>query len=60
MVTIKGNGIVKTMFVSKHLNGNIKEPQMILNYNFMEGVKDEEEILFFFTRLIFHWDDYPP
>ncbi len=46
MVTIKGNGIVKTMFVSKYLNGNIRQPQMIVNYNFMEGVIDEEEELF--------------
>ncbi len=43
MVTIEGNGIVKTIFVSKYLNGNIKGPQIIIGYNFMEGVIDEEE-----------------
>jgi hypothetical protein len=31
------------MFVSKYLSGNIRQPQMIINYNFMEGVIDEEE-----------------
>jgi hypothetical protein len=30
------------MFVSKYLSGNIRQPQMIINYNFMEGVIDEE------------------
>jgi hypothetical protein len=31
------------MSVSKYLNGNITQPQMIASYNFMEGVIDEEE-----------------
>ncbi len=43
MVTVEGNGIVKTIFVSKYLNGNIGRPQIIINYNFMEGVTYEEE-----------------
>jgi hypothetical protein len=46
MVTIKDNGIVKTIFVSKYLSGNIRKPQTIVSYNFMEGVTNEEaEIL---------------
>ncbi len=45
MVTIESNGIVKPIFVSKYLNGNIRGPQIIISYNFMEGVIDEEEIM---------------
>jgi hypothetical protein len=43
MVTIKGNGNVKTIYVSKYLNGNIKRLQMVVTYNFLEGMTDEEE-----------------
>jgi len=43
MVTIKGNGIVKIIFVSKYFSGNIKRPHMVINYNFIEGVIDDEE-----------------
>jgi hypothetical protein len=42
MVTIKDNGIVKTIFVSKYLSGNIRRPHIVINYNFMEGVTNEE------------------
>jgi hypothetical protein len=42
MVTIKDNGIVKTIFVSKYLSGNIRRPQIVISYNFMEGVTNEE------------------
>jgi hypothetical protein len=43
MVTIEGNGTIKTIYVSKYLSGNIKRPQTIINYNFIEGVAYEEE-----------------
>jgi len=51
MVTIKGNDIVKIIFISKYLNGNIRQPQMIVSYNFMEGVTDEKEEMLFFSKL---------
>jgi hypothetical protein len=51
MVTIEGNGIVKIIFVSKYLNGNIRWPQMVINYNFMEGVTYEEKELIFSSEL---------
>jgi hypothetical protein len=37
MVTIKGNKTVKTIYVSKYLSGNIRKPQIVFNYNFIEG-----------------------
>ncbi len=51
MVTIEGNGTIKTIFVSKYLSGNIGRPQIIVNYNFMEGVIDEDEEIMFFLKL---------
>jgi hypothetical protein len=50
MVTIEGNGIAKTIFISKHLNGNIKRPQMVINYNCIKGEIDEDEMIMFFSK----------
>jgi hypothetical protein len=43
MLTIKDNGIVKTIYISKYLSGNIRKPQMVVTYNFLKGVTNEEE-----------------
>jgi hypothetical protein len=43
MVTIKGNDTIKIFYVSKYLNGNIRKPQMVVIYNFLEGVINEEK-----------------
>jgi hypothetical protein len=37
MATIKDNGIIKTIFVSKYLSGIIKRPHTIVSYSFMEA-----------------------
>jgi hypothetical protein len=50
MVTIKGNGTVKNNYVSKYLNGNIKRPQMVVTYNFLEGVTDKEKEIFLTSK----------
>jgi hypothetical protein len=50
MVTIEGNGTIKIVSISKYLNGNIKRPQMVINYNFIKGVTDEEEKIMFFSK----------
>ncbi len=43
MVTIKGNGTIKIISISKYLNGNIRRPQMVINYNFIKGIIDAKE-----------------
>jgi hypothetical protein len=53
MVTIKGNGLVNIVFVFKYLSGNIKRPQMVIKYNFIEGVIDEENKFFFPMNLTY-------
>lgn len=54
MVTIEGNDIMNIIFVSKYLNGNIRKPQMIVSYNFIERVTHEEdEILLAFELDLF-------
>jgi hypothetical protein len=51
MVTIEGNGTIKTIFISKYLNGNIRRPHMVVNYNFIKGVTNEEQKIMFFLKL---------
>jgi hypothetical protein len=53
MVTIEGNGIIKIVFVSKYLSGNFKWLQVVINYNFLEGVTNEEETLLVFELNLF-------
>ncbi len=53
MVTIEGNIIVKTIFVSIYLSGNIRRPQMVVNYNFMEGVTYKEERFYWHMSQIY-------
>jgi hypothetical protein len=43
MITIEGNGIMHTIVVTKHFDGNMKRPIMFLYYNSSDGIKDEEE-----------------
>jgi len=54
MVTIEGNGTIKTIFISKYLSGNIRRPHIVIRYNFIEGVTNEEnEILLSYEPNLF-------
>jgi len=33
-ITIQGNGIVKTIIITKHLGGEVKRPKMLLCYDY--------------------------
>jgi hypothetical protein len=46
LITIKDNGMVRTIVVTKHLDNNTKDPK-VLCYDMMEGVMEEEEEIFF-------------
>jgi hypothetical protein len=48
-MTIQGNGIVKTIVVSKHLGTKMKRPKMLLCHNYENGITDEEEDIKFAT-----------
>jgi hypothetical protein len=52
LITIKGNGMVRTIAVTKHLDNNTKNLK-VLCYDLMEGVIEEEEEIFFYNRLEF-------
>lgn len=43
LITIEGNDTVRTIVVTKHLDGNIKRPEILLCYDFMNVITDKEE-----------------
>jgi hypothetical protein len=47
MVIIQGNGIIRTIVVTKHLGNNVERSKMLLCYNFCNGIIDEEANLMF-------------
>jgi hypothetical protein len=50
LITIKGNGMVRTIAVTKHLDNNTKDLK-VLCYDLMEGVIEEEKEISFTTNL---------
>jgi hypothetical protein len=46
-VTIQGNGIVKTIIVTKCLGGEVRRPNMLLCYDYQNDIVDEEENIVF-------------
>jgi hypothetical protein len=44
IVTIQGNGIVRTITITKHLGGEIRRLQMLLCYDYQNGITDEKYI----------------
>jgi hypothetical protein len=50
LIIIKGNGMVRTIAVTKHLDNNTKDLK-VLCYDLMEGVIEEEEEILFTTYL---------
>jgi hypothetical protein len=50
IVTIQGNGIVKTIVVTKHLGAKVKWSKMLLCYDYSNGITNEKEDVIFGTK----------
>jgi hypothetical protein len=50
LITIKGNGMVQTIVVTKHLDNNTKCLEVLLCYDLMEGVIDEKKEIHFLQQ----------
>jgi len=50
IVTIQGNGKVKTIIITKHLGGEVKRLEVLLCYDDQNGIIDEEENIIFVTK----------
>jgi hypothetical protein len=51
LITIEGNGIVKTIIVTKWLDRTTNRPKVLLCYNFINGVTYEYIEVFFVVKL---------
>ncbi len=45
IVTILGNGIVRTITITKRLGGEVRRPKMLLCYKYQNGIIDEEKYI---------------
>jgi hypothetical protein len=50
IITIQGNGIIKTITVTKRLGGEVRRPKLLLCYNYQNGITNEEEDIIFVTK----------
>ncbi len=48
--TIQGNGIVRTIIVTKHLGGGVRKPEVLLCYDYQNGIIDEKEDIIFVIK----------
>jgi len=51
IVTILGNGILKTIVVTKHLNNQTKSPKVPLSYDFQNRITNVEKDIVFATKV---------
>jgi hypothetical protein len=51
MVTIYGNGRVRTIVITKHLSNNVKRLEMLLRCDFQNDIKCEDKDVIFITKL---------
>jgi hypothetical protein len=51
MITIQGNGIVQTIVVTKHLGINLKRQDVLLCFDYHNGIIKEEKGMMFVNEL---------
>ncbi len=47
VITIQGNGTIRIISINKKLGAKTKRPQVLVRYDLMEGLIDEEKDLIF-------------
>ncbi len=62
MVIIQGNGTIRTIVEIKHLGNNVERSEVLLGYDFCNGIIDEEENVMFVMEfklfLRFMWQSF--
>jgi len=51
VITVQGNEIVRTISINKKLGTKTRKPQVLIFYNLLEGLIDDEEDLIFEIEL---------
>ncbi len=49
-VTIQGNRIVQTIIITKHLGSEVRRPEVLLCYDYQNGIIDEKGHIIFATK----------
>jgi hypothetical protein len=47
IITIQGNGTIRTIIITKHLGGEVRKLKVLLCYDYQNGITDEEEDIIF-------------
>jgi hypothetical protein len=47
---LQGNGIIRTIIITKHLGGEVRRPKVLMCYNYYNGIIDEKEDITFATK----------
>jgi hypothetical protein len=50
IVIAQGNGMVRTIVITKHLGTKVKRPKMLLHYDYHNGIIDEKGDIIFATK----------
>ncbi len=50
IVTVQGNGMVKTIVMTKHLGAKVEQPKMLLCYDYHNGIINEKEDIIFVIK----------
>jgi len=48
-ITLQGNGIIRTIIITKHLGGEVRKVELLLCYNYQNGITNEEKNIIFAT-----------
>jgi hypothetical protein len=48
--TVQGNGIVKTITIIKHLGNEVRKLEVLLCYDYYNGITNEEEDIIFVIK----------
>jgi hypothetical protein len=50
IITIQGNGTIRTITITKHLGGEVKKLEVLLCYNYQNGITNEDKDIIFNTK----------
>jgi hypothetical protein len=50
IITIQGNGTIKTITITKYLGNEVRRPKVLLCYDYQNGITYEEENIIFTTE----------
>jgi hypothetical protein len=59
VITIQGNGIIKTISINKKLGAETRRPQVFVYYDLMQMLTyEEEDLIFETTKIVFNWHNF--